>query len=279
MHKHAEGMDEKSPLGQSVSFKPGAANVRTFSCHMPKSLDEIKGSALTVTKSKTRHFRFDLVTFDKGACRAVSKATDVSNTPHSDYVYTLHKHQAPTPEQEPYQEFADLQVQSVASYLAQEFCTLSGVRKPIKFLKSRAIEFLHPTKRTRRFGSLERVLDISDWKKWCSNGRYVLPADDAKYSTTLLAFAHWTWHITDRYLIVVDLQGIKGADNTFILTDPAIHCMNELRFGETNLGENGMIKFFQAHQCNSICRALRLPKHASQTKPDLTPGAHTPWIV
>ncbi|CAG8786531.1 25950_t:CDS:1, partial [Racocetra persica] len=53
----------------------------------------------------------------------------------------------------------------------------------------------------------------------------------------LEAFVHYTYEHTGGYLVVSDLQGIESPDQ-FLLTDPAIHCIDPLRFGKTNLGRN-----------------------------------------
>ena len=39
-----------------------------------------------------------------------------------------------------------------------------------------------------------------------------------------------------------DIQGVKSGSK-LILTDPAIHCKNVLKFGNTNLGVRGIKKF------------------------------------
>ncbi|EFA77642.1 hypothetical protein PPL_12249 [Heterostelium album PN500] len=59
--------------------------------------------------------------------------------------------------------------------------------------------------------------------------------------------------------MVVDIQGVK-IDKGYLLTDPAIHCTYVRRFGATNLGKPGMIKFFDTHECNKHCRELKLVK-------------------
>ncbi|CAB4386700.1 unnamed protein product [Rhizophagus irregularis] len=56
---------------------------------------------------------------------------------------------------------------------------------------------------------------------------------------TLEAFVHFTYEYTKGYLVVCDLQGIEHNDE-FLLTDPAIHCINPLRFGRTNFGKEGI---------------------------------------
>lgn len=51
----------------------------------------------------------------------------------------------------------------------------------------------------------------------------------------------------------------------FLLSDPAIHCTDVLRFSRTNLGEQGFGLFFGSHKCNDVCRALRLPAPGGET--------------
>ena len=41
-------------------------------------------------------------------------------------------------------------------------------------------------------------------------------------SCTLDAFSHWTYVITEKYLIVSDLQGVLVDKKDYVLTDPAI---------------------------------------------------------
>ncbi|PAV78648.1 hypothetical protein WR25_12819 [Diploscapter pachys] len=82
--------------------------------------------------------------------------------------------------------------------------------------------------------------------------------------------------VTNGTLTVVDLQGIvskalSSSKPTIFLTDPAIHCVNKLRFGQTNLGIDGIKRFFDTHECNRFCQALSLtnfkPKSSSSTNP------------
>jgi len=58
---------------------------------------------------------------------------------------------------------------------------------------------------------------------------------------SLLRFADFTYQITNKYLMVTDLQG-DNKGNQFHLTDPVILCKDILRFGNTNLGEKFMEK-------------------------------------
>lgn len=85
------------------------------------------------------------------------------------------------------------------------------------------------------------------------------------------AFSHFTYHHTRRKLLVCDLQGVLsnsdgGEDRAgvFELTDPVIHYRSSSGhsqvFGKTDLGEKGVRKFFQTHQCNEVCHLLGVSK-------------------
>lgn len=77
---------------------------------------------------------------------------------------------------------------------------------------------------------------------------------------TATAFSHFSHQHTGGYLLVADLQGIRTSatrHDKLLLTDPAIHCKYP-RFGSTNLGVRGMDRFFATHECNAICKALKL---------------------
>lgn len=94
------------------------------------------------------------------------------------------------------------------------------------------------------------------FKKWNNNAGYV---SDKIFSSTLDAFSHWTYDITDGFLIVVDLQGVDR-DDRYVLTDPSINC-KEPRFGLTNLGSVGIEMFFKYHSCGAVCQAMGLKKN------------------
>ena len=69
--------------------------------------------------------------------------------------------------------------------------------------------------------------------------------------------------------MVVDLQGIiqrsPDGQSAAVLTDPAIHCVDETRFGRMNLGKEGMDIFFKRHECNKYCDALKLSPNGARS--------------
>lgn len=87
----------------------------------------------------------------------------------------------------------------------------------------------------------------------------------------LQAFSHFSHWSSDGKMLVCDLQGVMSAhpasqgicEGVFELTDPVIHYRStsgrQRVYGNTDLGEKGMHKFFDTHNCNDVCRLLCLP--------------------
>ncbi|ELP89397.1 elongation factor 2 kinase, putative [Entamoeba invadens IP1] len=106
--------------------------------------------------------------------------------------------------------------------------------------------------------------------KYIDNNGWI---NEDEFHSTLHAFAHWTWVQSKGNLLICDIQGVSGT-NKFYLTDPALHHIDSKKFmfSETNLGEQGITKFFSTHQCNAICLGLHLRKHTAQVLPDTLKG-------
>ncbi|RHZ65927.1 hypothetical protein Glove_310g26 [Diversispora epigaea] len=95
----------------------------------------------------------------------------------------------------------------------------------------------------------------SKFKRFNANSGVII-----EFHPALEAFAHFTYVHTKGYLMICDLQGIE-LTNSFLLTDPAIHCIDPMRFGRTNLGKKGITKrFLSNHKCNDVCRKLGIAK-------------------
>ena len=107
--------------------------------------------------------------------------------------------------------------------------------------------------RFTQYYTIESRLEGTEYKRFNTNSGVI-----TEFRPTLEAFAHFTYEYTKGYLVVYDLQGIEFSGE-FLLTDPAIHCIDTLRFGRTNLGERGISQcFLKNHRCNDICKKLKL---------------------
>ena len=150
-----------------------------------------------------------------------------------------------------------LEIQAIAQFLAEQFNAeqqrLFRHAIPIIYADANLVQQVtNPSK----IYQVERRMQ-HEWRKWNNNSGGVSLNE---YSTILQAFSHWTYHVTKARLMVVDLQGVK-VERTYLLTDPAVHCDDILRFRRTrtNLGIKGMQQFFRTHVCSEICTKFNLP--------------------
>ncbi len=157
-----------------------------------------------------------------------------------------------------------VETQAVANHLAKEFNKVKPIdAKPVVFLDVKLIE-LCGDDGLMSYYTMEDIFPDYNGKfvKYNSNFGFV---NHGEFASTLNAFSHWTYEYTQRYLMVVDLQGIQhGCNDQYVLTDPSIHC-REPRFGSTNLGEVGMESFFEGHKCNKVCSLMGLKADENMT--------------
>ena len=149
----------------------------------------------------------------------------------------------------------------------------------IKFLKIKTLA-TETVRGKVRFMSCERLFSgTDDFLRFSNNTDYGMLESNAKdkgidiaYVQLLMAFSHWTYEISKTELMVVDLQGIitrsETGGRTVLLTDPAIHCKDLTRYGQMNLGEDGMANFFSRHACNNFCRLFSLKRDILARKSD-----------
>jgi len=144
------------------------------------------------------------------------------------------------------QYIKQMEVSNIAHFLATQYNT---TKKPshcasVRFLPVCVVEETSSTREhlgERRFCA-EPPLPSGNFAKFSSNTGYW--AEDL-LDETLLCFTRWTHDVTEGYLMVTDLQGVKHGNN-YYLTDPVILCKDVIRFGNTNLGEKFMKKCIDA---------------------------------
>ncbi|CAB4439797.1 unnamed protein product [Rhizophagus irregularis] len=105
------------------------------------------------------------------------------------------------------------------------FCGRKKNISKVNFLNVKLLRCSSIDVRTRYYAIEPRL--NAEYKRFNVNTGVI-----TKLRDTLEAFAHFTYEYTEGYLVVCDLQGIELIDE-FLLTDPAIHCIDPLRFGGT----------------------------------------------
>lgn len=150
--------------------------------------------------------------------------------------------------------FKAVVMQKRCQRLAEKFNSL-GAPKRVNFIDTSIIEFVQrPVDHTRGHPIMimEPRLE-GPYKKHSNNFGYV----DKEDRNTPQAFSHFTFQYTNGKMIVVDIQGVK--DN---YTDPQIHSnIPESAppiWGQGDMGETGIYKFFESHRCNALCKFFGL---------------------
>ncbi|CAE7856664.1 mhkC [Symbiodinium microadriaticum] len=102
--------------------------------------------------------------------------------------------------------------------------------------------------------------------KFNNNGGSVNKEDHKHHCDLAQAFSHFTFDQSYGELLVVDIQGVPSVQSdgktVLHLTDPQVHSRhnNFPSFGEGDLKEAGIRKFFATHRCSRICEALKLKR-------------------
>jgi hypothetical protein len=182
---------------------------------------------------------FESRPFAEGSMRYCYKAVDHSKGDQK-IIAKLYK----TPEDRQ-TFFTEAEMQCTAAELAKKYNEKNPPKK-IEFIIPRILEI--PTKKGQNLiVAVENAL-TGDYKKYSNNFGWISPED----RNTPAAFSHFTYECTRGKMLVCDMQGVEDT-----YTDPQIHTP-DLKFGQADLGAEGMQKFFSTHRCNGICRHLGL---------------------
>lgn len=150
--------------------------------------------------------------------------------------------------------FKAVVMQKRCQRLAEKFNSL-GAPKKVQFIDTCIVEFVQrPIDHTggHPIMIMEPRLE-GQYKKYSNNFGYV----DKEDRNTPQAFSHFTYQYTNGKMIVVDIQGVKD-----LYTDPQIHSnIPESAppiWGQGDMGDTGVHKFFETHRCNALCKFFGL---------------------
>ncbi|KAH9219853.1 kinase-like domain-containing protein [Leptodontidium sp. 2 PMI_412] len=91
---------------------------------------------------------------------------------------------------------------------------------------------------------------IENFEKFNSNTGWA-SVTGSEWSDAMQALSHFSYHNSNRQLLLCDLQGGVYQDG-YVLSDPVIMSQTQ-EYGPTDLGPGGINSFFQRHQCGRFC--------------------------
>ncbi|CAG8466429.1 4549_t:CDS:2 [Diversispora eburnea] len=211
----------------------------TLCYYIPQDVDELKDETFYEKKnllSKSYHFKIAEQPFAAGVEKYAYYAISTKYNPPRRMVMKGYLRDGTENLFEKYLESAE--ISALTSYFSIKF-NMEARGKGISSVNFLRVNLVRATFDGRtRYYITEPELQGAEFQRFNVNSGVIV-----KFRPVLEAFVHYTYEHTDGYLVVSDLQGIESSDR-FLLTDPVIHCINPLRFGKTNLGRNGINKFF-----------------------------------
>eukprot|EP01112_Ceratiomyxa_fruticulosa_P020423 TRINITY_DN6947_c0_g1_i1.p1 TRINITY_DN6947_c0_g1~~TRINITY_DN6947_c0_g1_i1.p1 ORF type:complete len:435 (+),score=68.14 TRINITY_DN6947_c0_g1_i1:559-1863(+) len=145
--------------------------------------------------------------------------------------------------------FCDVEMQMHSKIFANKF-NLYTPPKRVDFVKAWLLELID--REDRPLCGVERYID-GPYRKHNNNFGYV--SEDER--NTPQAFSHFTYEASKHKILICDIQGVGD-----LYTDPQMHTVDSEGsrwLGKGDMGARGIAKFLATHQCNAICRYLKLP--------------------
>jgi len=146
-----------------------------------------------------------------------------------------------------------VEIQMYSKQFAKKFNEPNPPKK-VDFVSAWLLELLE--REDRPLCGVEKFID-GPYRKHNNNFGYV--SEDER--NTPQAFSHFTYEASEHIILICDIQGVGD-----LYTDPQMHTIeieeNNLKGafrGKGNMGAMGIGKFLATHQCNAICKYLRLP--------------------
>eukprot|EP00466_Bigelowiella_natans_P010768 jgi/Bigna1/88890/estExt_fgenesh1_pg.C_400015 len=128
-----------------------------------------------------------------------------------------------------------LKIQELAIFFADQYNKKhsSSSSAHIRFLPCSFVKFMDG----KIMWIEPEIPEGATFDKYCDNNGHW---NWKNYSGTMASFLKYTHHLSDGWLMVSDLQGVRLSKKEFVLTDPAILCLDTSRFQPTNSGKEGM---------------------------------------
>ena len=166
------------------------------------------------------------------------------------------------------QQVEDMRMQALCKAFALEFNGLVGQQPSLDFVVTTVLQSEPGTTLEGDYISLEPFIEGS-YVKFNNNSGWVKADDEGddessnQINHAAQAFSHFTFERSWGSFLAVDLQGLGR-----VLTDPAIHTSDPDRFKlcDCNMNSDGFKFFFATHDCNEVCRELKLETNREMIK-------------
>ena len=143
----------------------------------------------------------------------------------------------------------DFESSIIAKEQALLFNNKIGIPNKINYILPYATSIdINGTKETI---SVEPFLEGNFKKFYNNDGMEIEQENGKKFTTYSSAYSHFTWLNFRGRKVVTDLQGIFK-NGKYYLTDPACQSL-EQKYGNSDLGAQGIIKFLLYHKCSDAC--------------------------
>ncbi|KAK8131367.1 hypothetical protein PG984_007805, partial [Apiospora sp. TS-2023a] len=140
----------------------------------------------------------------------------------------------------------DIQLNGIAESIVDAWNAARIIGMPVHFL----VPELMADEGGRRHRLVEPLID-GKYRKHNNNTGWVNRSQDP-WNEVMQALSHFSYHHCRGSRLLCDIQG--GVKHySYIITDPAINSTTKHQFGPTDLGQEGILKFFASHQCNGFC--------------------------
>lgn len=235
---------KRNPMGMTQIKKHPPPNWGDNKFQVEKATKIIYNFSSKDWEKEETKIKIEMKPFDQGGLRLVFHLKDM-NDPATAYVAKMSRDPRDNKTRDIYYE--DVRMQAVAAHFANKFNSYNPPKR-IEFLTAFILELV------QREGSplcgVERFI-TGHYQKYNNNRGWI--SEDQR--NTPLAFCHFTWEVSNRGLLICDIQGVDD-----VYTDPQIHSRDGEGFGKGNLGQEGINHFIKTHKCNPICKFLNLPK-------------------
>jgi len=228
----------------------GLAALANILVHDPDDFDidlaerAVKKQYNSHTKKWTHTFINVVVTpraFAQGGMRQAFHMQDLSfSGDDKKYVLKLYKNIT----EEPQIYYEDVKMQMEAKMWAVRYND-QNPPKHVDFLDAYVLQL--NDRSDKPIYAVEKYIG-GEYKKYNNNGDW---SDDQR--NTPQAFSHFTYQESKHTILVCDIQGVGD-----VWTDPQVHSYDQEGYGKGNMGQEGMDKFLESHECNPICRYLKL---------------------